>query len=795
MPRTREFLRGAVASLASLRLTVALLALAIVLVALATLDQINLGVWAAQQKYIRTFLVTLTPSGSATPIPVFPGGYLVGGALLLNLLCSQFHRLAPTWRHLGLHLAHAGLALLLVGEFVASLLSIEARLTLRPGETHAFTGFSITLLSMRSEAHPGTEIVRDYTSRLRLSPDDGTPSREVDIRMNRPLRHRGLSFYQGSFAPGAVTYQVVSNPGRLIPYLASLLAGIGLLYHFSITLSGFLSRRAVAGNADPGSSSPAQPLAAASARGPVWQRRAPVVAAVLALLLVACAVFPPRSAGTFDTAAFAHLPLLQDGRLKPLDTIARTSLLLLQNRQRVRTASGETIPPERWLLDVCFRPDFANTYPSFRIDNDEVLALLRLTTADGDRGVRFSFQQLQPQLTGLMRRAREAEAVEPARRTAYERELLRLGVRIFRYTELRNSIGSAMPDSFATAGRAWGTGDSAAFNAAVARLRDTARASLSPAQRARLHLEFLFNRAEPFYWAAALYVLALLGAFVSWLVWPVALARCALSIGFVAWLLTTAGIAARMAIEARPPVTNLYSSALFVGWVGAGIALLLERHHRNSVGGVVAGLLGFLSLIVAHHLSFGGDTLEMMRAVLDSNFWLTVHVVTITMGYGACFVAGTLALVYILRGALTRSLDAATAESLSRMVHGTLCFATLFSLVGTVTGGIWADQAWGRFWGWDPKENGALVIVLWNAAILHVRWAKLAGPRGVMALAVLGNCITAASWFGVNMLGVGLHSYGFMDSALAWLVAFWLSQLAVASLAALPLRLWRSATE
>jgi hypothetical protein len=126
------------------------------------------------------------------------------------------------------------------------------------------------------------------------------------------------------------------------------------------------------------------------------------------------------------------------------------------------------------------------------------------------------------------------------------------------------------------------------------------------------------------------------------------------------------------------------------------------------------------------------------------------------------------------------------------MVYGTLCFATLFSLIGTVTGGVWADQAWGRFWGWDPKENGALVIVLWNAAILHARWAGLAGTRGIMGLTVFGNCITAASWFGVNMLGVGLHSYGFMDSALAWLVAFWLSQLAVIALGRLPLRWWRS---
>jgi ABC-type transport system involved in cytochrome c biogenesis permease subunit len=226
--------------------------------------------------------------------------------------------------------------------------------------------------------------------------------------------------------------------------------------------------------------------------------------------------------------------------------------------------------------------------------------------------------------------------------------------------------------------------------------------------------------------------------------------------------------------------------------VGTGLALLIESLFRNSIGNVVAGVLGFTTLVIAHHLQFSGDTMEMMRAVLDSNFWLATHVVTITMGYGACFVAGVLALVYVLRGTLTRSLDKDTAASLVRMVYGAVCFATLFSLVGTVLGGIWADQSWGRFWGWDPKENGALVIVLWNSLILHARWGKLVGARGLMNLAIFGNCVTAASWFGVNMLGVGLHSYGFMDSAFFWLLAFWASQLGVIVLGSIPLALWRS---
>jgi ABC-type transport system involved in cytochrome c biogenesis permease subunit len=177
---------------------------------------------------------------------------------------------------------------------------------------------------------------------------------------------------------------------------------------------------------------------------------------------------------------------------------------------------------------------------------------------------------------------------------------------------------------------------------------------------------------------------------------------------------------------------------------------------------------------------------------LDTNFWLATHVVTVTLGYASTFVAGFLAIVYILRGFFTRAVTPELEQSLARMVYGIICFAALFSFVGTVLGGIWADQSWGRFWGWDPKENGALIIVLWNALILHARWDNLVGVRGLMNLAIVGNIVTAWSWFGVNMLGIGLHSYGFMDAAFRWLMTFVVSQLLLLGLGLIPQRFWRS---
>jgi ABC-type transport system involved in cytochrome c biogenesis permease subunit len=258
-------------------------------------------------------------------------------------------------------------------------------------------------------------------------------------------------------------------------------------------------------------------------------------------------------------------------------------------------------------------------------------------------------------------------------------------------------------------------------------------------------------------------------------------------------------------------VTNLYSSAIFIGWGAVALGLVLERVYRVGIGIAVAAFAGFVTLVIAHNLALGGDTMEMLRAVLDTNFWLATHVVVVTLGYASTFVAGLLAIAYIVLGLFTpllsRKLNAGgvstksvssevgkteLGKALAKMVYAIVCFATLFSFTGTVLGGIWADQSWGRFWGWDPKENGALMIVLWNALILHARWGGLVRERGLMNLAVFGNVVTSFSWFGVNMLGIGLHSYGFMDAAFKWLMLFVASQLVIIGLGMLPLNVWMS---
>ena len=338
------------------------------------------------------------------------------------------------------------------------------------------------------------------------------------------------------------------------------------------------------------------------------------------------------------------------------------------------------------------------------------------------------------------------------------------------------------------------TGDAQAFNAAVEEYRSWLAEHGFTKELKKGREEHYFNTFAPFARAQGLYIIALLLACFSWLKLSRGLADTAFYLIGLAFVLHTVGLIYRMYLEGRPPVTNLYSSAVFVGWGAVLLGWILERIYRNGIGSCVAALVGFSTLIIANHLAQEeGDTMEMMRAVLDTNFWLATHVVIITIGYSATFLAGFLAIIYVVRGALTPSLEKETAKGLVRMVYGIVCFATLFSFVGTVLGGIWADQSWGRFWGWDSKENGALMIVVWNAIILHCRWGGFVKDRGLINLAIFGNIITAWSWFGVNMLGEGLHSYGFMDSAFMSLRWFGVSQLLLMMVAAQPLINWLSA--
>jgi ABC-type transport system involved in cytochrome c biogenesis permease subunit len=349
-------------------------------------------------------------------------------------------------------------------------------------------------------------------------------------------------------------------------------------------------------------------------------------------------------------------------------------------------------------------------------------------------------------------------------------------------------------EAFVSLLRLYKAGQYDTFNRAVADYKAKYTSEVPAAELRRVGVEAFFNRFAPFYQCLVLYIVVFLLGCLSWIVGE-PLRRAAVALALVAFVTHTAALLTRMYLMDRPLVfvTNLYSSAVFIGWLAAALGLAVEFLFRNGVGNVLTAVTASLSLVIAHFLGLDGDTLGVMQAVLDTNFWLATHVTVVTFGYAATYVAGFVGGAYILLGVLTPHLRGEMHKTLASVVYGIVCFATLLSFTGTVLGGIWADQSWGRFWGWDPKENGALLIVIWNALILHARWAGMVKQRGVAILAVLGNIVTTWSWFGTNQLGVGLHAYGFRSGMAFWIVASSLVFLGVAIIGAvIPQRSWQS---
>lgn len=247
-------------------------------------------------------------------------------------------------------------------------------------------------------------------------------------------------------------------------------------------------------------------------------------------------------------------------------------------------------------------------------------------------------------------------------------------------------------------------------------------------------------------------------------------------------------IISRCLIRGRPPISNLYETILFVGACMVGLLLIFERVLKNRISLSLASIVGAISMFVArkYELHQADDTMEPLRAVLDTNFWLSTHVTIINIGYAAGVLAAVLSHAWIFlklfklgkssqKNALTDSDK--SLKQLTKAVYGVICFCLLFSLVGTILGGIWANDSWGRFWGWDPKENGALMIVLWAMVILHARLGGYFKDFGIHIGAIILGSITIFSWFGTNNLGIGLHSYGFTSGLWKILYMIWGSQI------------------
>lgn len=582
-------------------------------------------------------------------------------------------------------------------------------------------------------------------------------------------------------------------------------------------------------------------------------------------------------------SALEAVPVMHEGRLKPMITYARNMLLQFSGITHYEKYSAVQV-----MAQILFTPESVGDFKLFLINNPDVPQALGVTA---DKHRRYSFNMLEKSLPKMEELAQKASTIEEEKRDLVQKEILRTFQnlvefvnlsRTFSYAlpnpiytlhlpETKNELGltphdsifsfwdlmssaqaiakvleniGTRPDSLrspmekeiislsqsmyynsqtlhaspfhifpsAAAAQNGGPGfaspaellvspeqmqsyhvEIAAWAAAVKAYRNANQndfdtniksyltamdtRAYEPLSHTQFNLEILYQKVEPFFWSLVAYWISLLAIFTFFLLRKKWLYQISVYVFLAGYFFHLAAIVSRILIMHRPPVTSLYETFPFVSAVSILAALFIERLNRKKdsigIGLLCASLLGMILLSIANRYAAEGDTLHMLVAVLNSNFWLSTHVVCVTIGYSACLLAGAIGHIWLIRAAIKGGKEKSERlKEISKMVYGTLCFGLLFSFIGTVLGGIWADQSWGRFWGWDPKENGALLIVLWCIILLHAKqWGKIKN-FGLAQGAVFGAIVVSLAWFGVNLLNVGLHSYGFTTGAATKLFSF-----------------------
>ena len=474
-------------------------------------------------------------------------------------------------------------------------------------------------------------------------------------------------------------------------------------------------------------------------------------------------MFGAESKKTFSMDKFSALPILHEGRYKPLDSVARETLLSIYGKSTFKNGKGQKIAAIFWFGELLFQPFESQDYKLFLVDNPDVVNALGVKSIAA-RG-HYSYNELIRDKGNFELLVKKALAIESKKRNRFEVHLLGLYQKVVLYFDIGRNV---MEISDLESQKIWRNmavaftdRDQEAFDMAVDGYIVGLGNSVSDDILSKTDDEVLYNSIDPFFRSGLVVAVALFSClcrfyFLSKLNTMISLCLCVF-----AFLLQTYGIYSRMVIMGRPPVTNLYSTFICTSWtcilIGVGIYSMLPQKFKK-ISPLAAAVSGLSFLIIAAKYNTG-DSMGVMVAVLNSNFWLATHVTTIILGYAGCCFAGLFAHFYLI-SRITNTQYKELTQILYKLTISILAFGFSMTFIGTVLGGVWADQSWGRFWGWDPKENGALLIVLWCAAVFHAKVGGLVKKEWIAAGAIIGIQVVMLAWFGINKLGVGLHSYG-----------------------------------
>jgi cytochrome c-type biogenesis protein CcsB len=509
------------------------------------------------------------------------------------------------------------------------------------------------------------------------------------------------------------------------------------------------------------------------------------------LILLLASVAALGSDLNFD--AWGRLAIQDNGRRKPISSFAHESLMRISGRPTVTTLTNGTRgwSASEWVLSMLLGTYAWEKEPMILVSSRPLVQELGL---DPDKK-RFSYAELSS-LDKLKALAMEGHNLQTGEQTLdrTHQEALDVTERLILFGRIME--GSAFfivppqgtvtdpwltpPDyarfytdqQFAPArdalramATAYAQGDAFNFSLNATKLQINLR-QLSPAiypSAFGLELECFYNNLGAFSWALLFYALAL-GFLIAGQTWPSARFLLHGVWVFVApgLVMHAFGIGLRCAIAGRPPVTNMYESIVWVSFAVSFFASLFYARYRAVfylAGSLPVSIL--LLLLVQQLPVVMPDRLDPLVPVLRNNYWLTIHVLTITASYAAFALAMGLGHI-VLWKYIVSPRRVATDENIHFWLYRTLQLGVLLLAIGTILGGVWANYSWGRFWGWDPKETWALTALLCYIFALHGRLAGLWADFGLAVASVVCFLSVVMAWYGVNfLLGKGLHSYGF----------------------------------
>ncbi len=693
---------------------------------------------------------------------------LLAGLFALNVACSLVDLWPWGWQRAGFVLTHGSLLIVLVGALVTSMFKVEGKLALWEGEESAIfsetsrTGvpvsprllalpFSVRLDSFEIDYYQGTRRPAMFRSRVTVTDAAAGQTFPAVIEMNRELSYAGFKLFQSSYNQTPQRDQTVlsvsGDPGQPIVFAGYCLLMLGMM---TVLATRMAQRRSAARKLE-------------SLRLKVLRR----VAAVALALGLAAAASPPESlqAATLlsaeSTDILRRLPVQHDGRVMPLDTLARETVKQVTGQYRF-----DGIDPVALVLGWSLDPDGWAARPIVLVGGGESSAAAGLPP--GVRHVSFLDLVGNQRLMHLCQQARVAsEKDQPLNRVLKDAQKIEerlMSMQGF----LQGKSLLVIPDLNDPSGQ-WAPPrklDSEADLLAISNDRPAAAVVTSEA----MDREVTYNRVRPSRLAWWILLGATAATLLAWNLrqrWLDALAVGGLVAGFTAM---TWGLAVRWMVAGRIPASNMYESLLFLGW-GVGLfALIALIFLRNRLVILNATAMSALTMILADCLPMD-PFIHPMPPVLSGTPWLAIHVPIIMVSYSVLALGVLIAHMQIgfeIFAPRRRDLVGRMNDMLYWYIH----IGSILLIAGILTGSIWAASSWGRYWGWDPKEVWSLVAFLTYLAIVHGRFDRLIGTFGVAALSIIAFWTIIMTYVGVNfVLASGLHSYGFGSSAVVrWLL-------------------------